>query len=308
MEASLKNKPISQGKARVKTEDTRYDLGIDVGSISTKVVLLRDGRNVVGRKVGPTTMEPDKLANTMVTALLEENGLQIGDIKYVVATGQGRKSIRFADMARTEITAFAKGAYFLLPEAEVAVDAGGQGTRVMKMGEMGIISDFRTNVKCSSCTGCFLDTMAMALDVGIEDIGELSQKAVNPEAINTTCTVFAESEVVSLVAKGKSKEDILAGLNDMVAKKVGRLINATRSRGPVFVGGGVGLNTDVIAKLTDRLDRKIFVPEHPQFVGALGAALLAPRPSEDDEFDDYEEEEPEKKGGFLFGRKRRARK
>ncbi len=308
VETNLNNESISQSKTQAKTEDTRYDLGIDVGSISTKIILLRDGKDMVGRKVEPTSMEPDKLANTMATALLKENGLEIGDINFVVATGQGRKSIRFADMARTEITAFAKGAYFLRPEAEVAVDAGGQGTRVMKMGEMGIISDFRTNVKCSSCTGCFLDTMAMALDVGIEDVGELSKKAANPEAINTTCTVFAESEVVSLVAKGKSKEDILAGLNDMVAKKIGRLINATRSRGSVFVGGGVGLNTDVIEKLTERLDRKIYVPEHPQFMGALGAALMAPRPSEDDDFEDYEEEEPEKKGGFLFGRKRRARK
>jgi predicted CoA-substrate-specific enzyme activase len=308
VEASPRNESISQGKTQVKTGETRYDLGIDVGSISTKVVLLRDGRDVVGRKVEPTSMEPDKLANTIVGALLKERGLDIGEIKYVVATGQGRKSIRFADMARTEITAFAKGAYFLLPEAEVAVDAGGQGTRVMKMGEMGIISDFRTNVKCSSCTGCFLDTMAMALDVGIGDVGELSQKAGNPESINTTCTVFAESEVVSLVAKGKSKEDILAGLNDMVAKKIGRLINATRSRGPVFVGGGVGLNTDVITKLRDRLDRKIFVPQHPQFVGALGAALMAPRPSEEDDDEDYEDDELEKKGGFLFGRKRRTRK
>jgi predicted CoA-substrate-specific enzyme activase len=308
VEAISSSKPISQGKTQAKTEGTRYDLGIDVGSISTKVILLKDGRDVVGRRVEPTSMEPDKLANKMVTALLQEKGLEIGDIKYVVATGQGRKAIRFADMARTEITAFAKGAYFMLPEAEVAVDAGGQGTRVMKIGEMGIISDFRTNVKCSSCTGCFLDTMAMALDVGIEDVGELSKKAGNPEAINTTCTVFAESEVVSLVAKGKSKEDILAGLNDMVAKKIGRLINATRSRGPVFVGGGVGLNTDVITKLKERLDREIFVPGHPQFVGALGAALMAPRPSEDDDDEDYEEEEPEKKGGFLFGRKRRARK
>jgi len=308
VEATPSSKPISQDKTQVKSVETRYDLGIDVGSISTKVVLLKDGREVVGRKVEPTSMEPDKLANKMVTALLKEKGMEIGDVKYVVATGQGRKAIRFADMARTEITAFAKGAYFLHPEAEVAVDAGGQGTRVMKIGEMGIISDFRTNVKCSSCTGCFLDTMAMALDVGIENVSGLSEKSKSPEAVNTTCTVFAESEVVSLVAKGKSKEDILAGLNDMVAKKIGRLINATRSRGPVFVGGGVGLNTDVITKIRDRLERKILVPEHPQFVGALGAALMAPRPSEDDEdYEVYEEEEPQKRGGLFFGRKRRAR-
>lgn len=277
------------------TEERRspqYDLGIDVGAIHTKVLLLKEGRDVMGMKVLPTTMEPDKLADQMIKSLLEKHGVQKNQIVHIVATGQGRKAIRFADLARTEITAFARGAYFLYPEVEVAVDVGGQGIRVMKMGEMGIISDFRTNVKCSSCTGCFLDTMAMALDVGIEKIGELSLDSLNPETISTTCTVFAESEVVSLVAKGKNKEDILAGLNAMVAKKVGVLINATRSRGPVFLGGGVGLNVDVIKRLKERLNRDIYVPPNPQFVGALGAALLAPKPMDDEE-EDYEEYEDE---------------
>lgn len=279
-------------KGQAVSVDSHYDLGIDVGAISTKILLLKDGKNVAGRMALPTTMEPNKLAKSMVDSLLKKHKIQKENIKHIVATGQGRKAIKFADMARTEITAFAKGAYFLYPEVEVAVDVGGQGIRVMKIGEMGIISDFRTNVKCSSCTGCFLDTMAMALDVGIDKMGDLSLASVNPEAISTTCTVFAESEVVSLVAKGKNKEDILAGLNAMVAKKVGALINATRSRGTVFLGGGVGLNKDVIQKLKERLNRDIFVPHHPQFVGALGAALFAPRPmADDDEYEEYEEEE-----------------
>ena len=269
-----------------------HELGIDVGAIATKVLLLKDGHEVLGRHALPTTMEPGKLAELMVVSLLKEHGLLREDIKHIVATGQGRRAISFADMARTEITAFAKGAYFLCPGASVAVDIGGQGIRVMKMGEMGIISDFKTSDKCSSGTGCFLDTMAVALEVGIDTMGELSLSSRHPETISTTCTIFAESEMVSQVAKGKSKEDILAGLNEMVAKKITSLINATRSHGPVFLGGGVGLNIGVAESLKGSLDRELFVAEHPQFVGALGAALLAPKPDEDDD-DDFEELENE---------------
>jgi len=291
------NEANTTGIVPGKDEDhqlaTFYELGIDVGAIATKVLLLRDGHEVVGRRVLQTTMEPGKLAGEMMSSLLEEHGLRKEDLAHIVATGQGRRAITFADMARTEITAFARGAYFLYPGASVAVDIGGQGIRVMKMGEMGIIADFRTGAKCSSGTGCFLDTMAVAMAVGIDNVGELSLASAHPETISTTCTIFAESEVVSLMAKGKSKEDILAGLNEMVAKKISSLISATRSHGPVFLGGGVGLNIGVVESLKKNLDRELFVPDHPQFVGALGAALLAPKPDDDDDDEgELEEERP----------------
>ena len=280
--------------------DSFFEMGIDVGAISTKLLLLKNGREVLGRLARPTTMEPGKLAKGMMDELLAPHSLTKADVTHMVATGQGRRAISFADMARTEITAFARAVHFLHPQASVAVDIGGQGIRVMKMGEMGIISDFRTGSKCSSGTGCFLDTMALALEVDMENMGELSLSSCHPESISTTCTVFAESEVVSLVAKGKGKEDILAGLNGMVAKKVGALINATRSHGPVFLGGGVALNTGVVEALKDRLDREVLVAEQPQFVGALGAALLAPKPGDEEEADlDWWEEEKTTKGSLL---------
>jgi len=260
-----------------------YELGIDVGAISIKVILLENGKNVVGSVIRPTYMEPNKLVEGMVTFLLEENSLSRDRISHSVATGQGRKSIWLADMARTEITAFAKGAYFLYPDVRIAVDIGGQGVRVMKIGEMGIVTDFRTNDKCSSGTGCFMDTMAVALEIGIDKMGELSLDSLRPETISTTCTVFAESEVVSLVAKGKNKEDIVAGLNSMVAKKIAALINATRSHGPVFLGGGVARNQGITGKLKEEIGREVFVPQQPQLVGALGAALLAPKPENEDD-------------------------
>ena len=260
-----------------------HELGIDIGAITTKVILLKDGKSLVDSLVRPTSMEPGKLVDGMVTTLLQDHDLSRDRLRNIVATGQGRKAIAMATMARTEITAFAKGAFFLAPETQVAVDIGGQGIRVMKIGEMGIISDFRTNDKCSSGTGCFMDTMADALAVGIDGMGDSSQDSIHPETISTTCTVFAESEVVSLVAKGKSKESIIAGLNAMVAKKIASLINATRSHGPIFLGGGVAMNNGIVEELRRTLDQEIVVPQDPQLIGAIGAAVLAPKPKKDED-------------------------
>lgn len=254
-----------------------YDLGIDVGAISCKLLMMKDGE-IVGTNLGNTSMEPGKLAEKLMKQLLDEIKLDRKDIGYIVATGQGRRSVEFADMARTEITSFAKGAHSIDPEVEVVVDIGGHGIRVMKMGEMGIISDFRTNDKCSTGTGCFMDTMAHALEVEIEDVGERSLHSKLAEHVNATCTVFAESEVVSLIAKGKVTEDILAGLHQMVSRKIVALVNSTQCKGKVLVCGGVALNIGVVEELRKTINRKMIVPEMPHMMGALGAALTAPRP------------------------------
>ncbi len=262
------------------TEDVNrgpYDLGIDVGAISCKLLLLKDGK-IVGTKLGNTSMEPGKLAEILMKELLEEMKLDRKDIGYIVATGQGRRSVEIADMARTEITSFAKGAYSIDPEVEVVADIGGHGIRVMKMGEMGIISDFRTNDKCSTGTGCFMDTMAHALEVEIEDVGERSLHSKLAEHVNATCTVFAESEVVSLIAKGKVTDDILAGLHQMVSRKIVALVNSTQCKGKVLVCGGVARNVGVVEELKKTMNREMIVPDLPQMIGAYGAALMAPRP------------------------------
>ncbi|MBN1539599.1 MAG: 2-hydroxyglutaryl-CoA dehydratase [Candidatus Thermoplasmatota archaeon] len=253
-----------------------YDLGIDVGAISTKLLLLKDG-NVAGTTFANTSMEPGKMARKLMNELLRDRGSKREEIGYVIATGQGRKSVDFADMARTEITTFARGANRLMPDVEVVVDIGGHGIRVMKVGEMGIVSDFRTNDKCSSGTGCFMDTMAMALEVQIDDVGERSLRSKVAEHVNATCTVFAESEVVSLIARGKATEDILAGLHQMVARKIVALVNSTQSKGKVLVCGGVARNKGIVEELRKIMNREMVVPEMPHMVGALGAALMAPR-------------------------------
>lgn len=254
-----------------------YDIGIDVGAISTKVVVFQPKKGIIQQMVRNTSMEPGKLASTMVEDLLKENGVNRDDIAFIIATGQGRRSVKIADLARTDITSFARGAHHLCGDAEIVVDIGGHGIRVMRMGEMGIIEDFRTNDKCSTGTGCFMDTMAMALEVEIDDVGERSMHSKLAEHVNASCTVFAESEVVSLIAKGKRTDDILAGLHQMVARKIVSLVNSTRSKGKVFVCGGVARNEGVVKELEKIIDREMFVPEDPHLVGALGAALLSPR-------------------------------
>jgi predicted CoA-substrate-specific enzyme activase len=255
-------------------------MGIDVGAISTKVVVIEPKKGVVASLVKNTSMDPGKLAEKMVVDILSSTGMKREDIGYIVATGQGRRGVDIADLARTDITSFAKGAHFLCPDAEIVVDIGGHGIRVMRMGQMGIIEDFRTNDKCSTGTGCFMDTMAMALEVNIEDAGKRSMHSKLAEHVNASCTVFAESEVVSLIAKGKMTDDILAGLHQMVARKIVALVNSTRSKGKVFICGGVARNEGVVKELEKSINRDMFVPEEPHLVGALGAALLSPRPKQ----------------------------
>jgi predicted CoA-substrate-specific enzyme activase len=258
--------------------DREFDVGIDVGAISTKVLLLKNGKELSGSSVKNTTMEPGKLAGNMLGEILDINDITREEIGHIVATGQGRRSVKIADLARTEITSFARGAHFLDPDCEIVVDIGGHGIRVMRMGEMGIIADFRTNDKCSTGTGCFMDTMAMALEVNIENAGERSLTSKMAEHVNASCTVFAESEVVSLIAKGKATDDILAGLHQMVARKIVSLVNTTRSKGKVFLCGGVARNEGVVNEIRKEIDREMTVPESPHLVGAMGAALLSPRP------------------------------
>lgn len=260
----------------MKKGGSEYDIGIDVGAISTKAVVLDREGKAAARGLAGTTMEPGKLARSLMASTLKDAGIGADQVGYVVATGQGRRSVDFADLARTEITAFARGAHFLDPSSEILVDMGGQGIRVMRRDSMGIIEDFRTNDKCSSGTGSFLDTMAQALDVDMEEAGRLSLTSCGTEEVCATCTVFAESEVVSLVARGKGKEEILSGINRMVAKKVTSLVNSMRSKGSVFFGGGVSCNEGVIKELRAVLNREMFVPGEPQFVGAVGAALISP--------------------------------
>lgn len=235
---------------------------------------------IIGYNLTKTGMHPRNEAMDLLQKNLQKRGLKIQDLDRIVATGHGRHSLDFAHFKKSEITCNAKGAKRLNGNCRMVIDIGGQGIRVIELDEKGEVSNFITNDKCSAGTGCFLDMMSYALQVDLDKMGELSLKACETKKLSTTCSIFAESEVVSLVARGTKKEDILAGLHDSVARKVSGLAKQLGIKGEIFLAGGVARNIGVRNALVARLGTNIFIPRYPQIVSALGAAILAPEEGE----------------------------
>ena len=201
--------------------------------------------------------------------------MDVGQIGRVVATGYGRIAVPFASKKVTEITCHARGAYHLFPQTRTVIDIGGQDSKVIRLGKDGRVVDFVMNDKCAAGTGRFLEVMARALEVSLEDMGRLSDLARERLTISSMCTVFAESEVVSLIAEGHPKEDIIRGLHDAVSERVAGMAERVGLENGVTMTGGVAKNAGVVRSLEERLGVKISRPEEPQIVGALGAALIA---------------------------------
>lgn len=251
--------------------------GVDAGSVTTKVVLLKDDK-IIGKDIALTKANPDLAASITLEKLSKTLGIRKDDVEYTVSTGYGRRIIKFGDKTVTEITANAKGAVFLgIPNGKIGtiIDLGGQDSKAISLLENGEIANFAMNDKCSAGTGRFLEVMANALDVKLDDIGKLSLESKNPITVDSTCTVFAESEVVSLIAQGKKREDILAGLHRAIAKKIGALVRQLGIKKNVFFDGGGAKNIGIKKALEDELNVELYVTQEPQFVVAIGAALFA---------------------------------
>lgn len=250
--------------------------GIDIGSLSTDAVIL-DGDRVVSYSIVPTLSSSESAARSAYESALDSAGLRESDIAAVVATGYGRTSIDFADRAVTEITCHALGARRLFAEAKTVIDIGGQDSKVIRLSEEGRVEDFSMNDKCAAGTGRFLEVMARSLDTSLDALGSLSALSSADVRISSTCTVFAESEVVALVAKGVPKEDIIRGLHRSVAERVYAMVSRLRAEPPYVMTGGVAKNSGVVAAIEERLGTSLLLPEEPQIVGALGAAIVAGR-------------------------------
>lgn len=247
--------------------------GIDVGSLTAKCVLLSESK-ILAYKVIRVKPKIEESAEEVFEETLKIAGVRRGDVKGVFSTGYGRSRVEFADRAVTEITCHAVGASFLIPSARTVIDVGGQDSKVIAV-DHGRVVDFVMNDKCSAGTGRFLEVMANALHLKIEELGEIAMKAKKRIAISSICTVFAESEVISYISAGERIEEIVAGICDAIASRIVALATRVGVREDVVLTGGVAKNLGVKKAIEEKLGVPVKVPEEPQIVGALGAAVLA---------------------------------
>jgi predicted CoA-substrate-specific enzyme activase len=241
-------------------------IGVDAGSTTCKAVAIDAGGRILARRVEPASPRVDEQA----TRLVRELRAEVGGEPPVGATGYGRKRVA-AGRALTEITCHARGAFALAGRAGLLVDVGGQDTKVIRVGPGGDVLDFAMNDKCAAGTGRFLEVILARLHVPLAEVAAFAARAARAVTVSSTCTVFAESEVISLVAAGEPVEGIVKGLHAALASRVAAL--ARGAGGEVFMSGGVALNAAMVAALGEALGRAVTVLPEPQLAGALGAAL-----------------------------------
>ena len=252
-----------------------YFAGVDVGSLSTDVVII-DGRgNIKASAIVTTGAHSTDAAEKALAVALSAAGIGPKNLERIVSTGYGRQSVPFAQAQVTEIRCHGLGAWTLFPDTGTVIDIGGQDSKVIRVGEGGKVVDFNMNDKCAAGTGRFLEVMAAKLETTLDMMGPLSLEATRAIEISSVCTVFAESEVVSLVANNEPKEDIIRGLHQAIVNRIWNMVHLTGIEGAVTMTGGVAKNVGVVKLIEEKLGRSIHVSDEPQIVGALGAALVA---------------------------------
>jgi len=249
-------------------------MGIDVGSTASKCVIMRDGKDIVAKSlvsVGAGTSGPSRA----IAEVLDAAGMKKEDMAFILATGYGRNSLDdVADHQMSELSCHAKGAFFLFPQVRTVIDIGGQDVKVLEI-ENGVMVNFAMNDKCAAGTGRFLDVMARVLEVKVEDLATLGAQSTKNVEISSTCTVFAESEVISQLAKGSDKKDIINGIHKSVASRVVGLAKRIGVRDAVVMTGGVAQNGGIVSALQEGLGHPLLTSPLTQYNGALGAALYA---------------------------------
>ena len=251
-----------------------YTLGIDVGSTASKCVILKNGKDIISKSlidVGAGTSGPARAIEDVLTSC----GLTHEDMDFTLATGYGRNSLDgIAHAQMSELSCHARGATFLFPDVHTVIDIGGQDVKCMHI-ENGALVNFQMNDKCAAGTGRFLDVMAKVLEVEVNDLGDLGAQSTKRIAISSTCTVFAESEVISQLSMGTDKRDIINGIHHSVANRVVGLVNRIGVQDRVVMTGGVAQNKGIVAALEEGLGHTVYTSPLTQYNGALGAALFA---------------------------------
>lgn len=249
-------------------------LGIDIGSSSSKAVILDTAGKIAGssiRNIGTGSRGPQ----LVIEAALAQAGIERGQIRKTVATGYGRITFQGADKQVTEISCHAKGLHHVLPQVHTIIDIGGQDAKVICLDDEGNVANFVMNEKCAAGTGRFLEVMARVLDCDLALLSELASRGKPGVSISSTCTVFAESEMISQLSEGKLLEDVALGAHRSIAQRIAGLCNRVSIRPDIAISGGVALNQNVVDCVSDELGVPILRPEDPQGMGALGAALYA---------------------------------
>jgi (R)-2-hydroxyacyl-CoA dehydratese activating ATPase len=256
-----------------------YYGGIDIGSTAIKIALADDEGRLAAARVTPTGSHFHRNAVEGFQAMLASHGIAPADVAYTVATGYGRKLFREADDSVSEITANAAGAHGIGREhggVRTIINIGGQDTKAIRIDEAGRVTNFAMNDKCAAGTGRFLDVAARNLEIDLEELGEYHHRVQGvPPSINSTCAVFAESEIIGLLAAGHGKAEIVAGIHHSIANRTARLAKRVGLEDRVLFDGGPALNGGLVAALEEALMREILIPAQPQITTAFGAALLA---------------------------------
>ncbi len=256
-----------------------YYVGIDIGSATTKVAVV-NAEEIIGHRVVPTGVHCEETAKEVLESLLQQLTLEFEQIKSITSTGYGRRLVKFADSNISEISANVKGALWYGEQSGLKVhtiiNLGGQDSKVIAIDDQGVTKNFAMNDKCAAGTGRFLETMARILELNVTDLGDLAMEADVPIRINSTCAVFAESEIISLVARKKKKSEIIAGAHYAIAMRLSRMAKRVGIIDQVFFDGGPALNRGLIKALEDELATDIYVPpDVPQVTTAVGAAIIA---------------------------------
>ena len=256
----------------------RYYIGLDGGSTYLKAAMIDERGIVVDTMVRNTGIDNSGTATALVDALCRRGGIDRRQVGQIMATGYSRKVLDVADDDISEITAHAYGVRITAPREwrpGIIVDVGGQDSKLIYLDASYTVKNFSMNDKCAAGTGKFMEVIAQILETTIDQVGPLSLESTEPCDINSTCVVFAQSEVISLIARKFDRRDILSGMHLSMAKRIIKMMKKSEKNGDVLMTGGGALNIGLRKAFEDELMRDIFVANHPQFNGAIGAALLA---------------------------------
>jgi predicted CoA-substrate-specific enzyme activase len=251
--------------------------GIDAGSRAIKIVLTNaDSLEIVGKGLTDQGVEQDRLASELFEQVLNHSGMSRKDIAAIVATGYGRNAVSIADTTITEITCHAVGVHHLVPDARTVIDIGGQDSKLLRLDASGKVRDFMMNDRCAAGTGHFLEVVAQRLGVELGSLGSMAARSRSPAAISSMCVVFAETEIIGLLASGTARDDIVAGVQTAIAARIIGMAGRN-AEAPIIFTGGVAMISGMDAALEAALGQPVSTSPDPQMTGALGAAILAVR-------------------------------